>query len=160
MASRGGVGKQTCLLPALVIWALMNHEEVTLGGKGPWVLITDDSPTVCQMLKSVLAEIGLEGHELVNFLDLPRILRHNPPAMVVLDLERPGGLSGPAIGRFIRQYESSPIPIIVFSSLPESVRSGVCRDIDAQGTVGKESDLRELIHLVKSLLQEQPARPN
>ncbi len=138
----------------------MNHEELTLGGKGPWVLLTDDSPTVCQMLKAVLAEIGFESQELANFLDLPRILRHNPPAMVVLDLERPGGLSGPAIGRFIRQYESSPIPIIVFSSLPEDVRANVCRDINAQGTVGKESDLRELVGMVKSLLVQQDSTSN
>lgn len=138
----------------------MDHEELTLGGTGPWVLITDDSPTVCQMLKSVLAEIGFEGHELVNFLDLPRILRHNPPAMVVLDLERPGGLSGPAIGRFIRQYQSSPIPIVVFSSLPEEVRRRVCRDIDAQGTVGKGSDLAELIGMVKDLLLRDKSTSN
>ncbi len=128
--------------------------------RGPWILLTDDSPTVCTMLTRLASKMGYQTRELHNFLELPRLLRENPPRVVVLDLERPGGLSGPAIGRFIRQYEAQRIPIIVFSSLPNEVRHSVCQEINAEATLGKQEDLNELGAIIQRLVRPNFGRLN
>lgn len=131
----------------------MNAVQDPDSPRGPWILLTDDSPTVCTMLTRLATQMGYQTRELHNFLELPRLLRTNPPRVVVLDLERPGGLSGPAIGRFIRQYESQRIPIIVFSSLPNDVRNNICREISAEATLGKQENINELGVIIRRLVE-------
>ena len=123
----------------------------------PWILVTDDSKAVCSMLKKIAKDMGLIARELGNFLELPRILREDPPVAVVLDLERPGGLSGPAIGRFIRQYQGEHIPIVVFSGLSFAEREKVVHEIDADASVPKGDSLEHLHLTLKRVIRDTPS---
>lgn len=124
----------------------------------PWVLLTDDSPTVCQMLSGLLKRDGHEAQALDNYLELPRLLRETPPSLIVLDLERPGGLSGAALGRFVRSYEVKKTPILVFSSLPKEERLRILRLVGADATVGKDESL-EVLRMAMLQLLSAPVQP-
>lgn len=122
--------------------------------KVPWILVTDDSPTVVKMIRAITRTMGYEVRELNNFLELPKLLRDEPPTVVVLDIERPGCLSGDVIGAYIRRFEKNHTPIIIYSSLYFSKLEEIKYKIDADAIAVKSNNIDELFDVMVDYLPD------
>ncbi len=121
----------------------------------PLVLVIDDSASAIQKVKDVLRPAGFEVEGLDLVIHLPKIVKENPPDLILLDLSMPA-LSGINVATFIRRYESKPIPILVYSSRPRQELVTVAKDLGAAGYVQKGDPDHLLIQAVRTALHSRP----
>lgn len=116
------------------------------------ILIVDDSPTVCEHVRRELERDGHHVDQLRAFIELPRYLARIDPDLILLDLEMPA-LSGLAFGRFIRQNQQRPVPILVYSARPVEEMELAANHIQAHGVVPKSTSSAELRRAVGMVLE-------
>lgn len=120
----------------------------------PLVLVIDDSAIAIQKVKDVLKPAGYEVEGLDLVIHLPKMVKENPPDVILLDLSMPA-LSGINVATFIKRYESKPIPIVIYSSRPREELAAVARDLDAAGYVQKGDPDAVLIQAVRAAVKTQ-----
>lgn len=120
------------------------------------VLVVDDSPLVIRFVRQALTPDGHDVQSLDSFIRLATTVREDPPDLILLDLNIPV-LSGVAMGKLVRSYQSRDIPIIVYSSAPPRELWAAARDVGAHACVQKSDDLTELRRTVAQVLQERYA---
>ena len=107
----------------------MEH-KAPLGTQKPWttattgsaggdqrILVVDDSPTVIHKVRRILEPKGFKVLTVKLLIELPQLLKKNPPDLIVLDLHMPA-LSGLRFANLIRTYQPYNIPIVIYSSRP------------------------------------------
>jgi len=92
------------------------------------------------------------------FTELPVVLREYPPDAIVLDLKMPG-MSGKALGPFIRQYQLRPTPVIIHSSGTLEEMQAVAASIGAAAVVPKGEALGPLREALEAALRGAGAPP-
>lgn len=100
------------------------------------ILVIDDSATVIRSVEAALVADGHVIESLTRFVELPSRIRQQPPDLILLDLEIPA-LSGVALGRYVRKYQTRPIPILIHSSRPEPELIQAALEVAATGFVVK-----------------------
>jgi len=116
------------------------------------ILAIDDSPSVVTYLTEVLGEAGHQIAGLKTFALLPQALARNPPDLIILDLSMPA-LSGNSFGYFIRRFSNGFIPILIYSSRPESELEEAVSTIGAECALSKErADADEIRRTVAKIL--------
>lgn len=124
----------------------------------PRILIVDDSPTAAAFARGALRSSGHEPLVLGHFVELPNVLRRQPPDLVLLDLNMPS-LSGVRFGQFIRQFETSHVPIVIYSAQSRSEIETAAREIGAAGFVEKGCTADELREVVRRALDASAPAP-
>ena len=121
------------------------------------ILVIDDSLSAVQRARNVLEKAGYTVETLDLLIYLPRLVKENPPDLILLDLSMPA-LSGIKVAMFIRRYQKHPIPIVLYSSRTiEELREAVL-EMGAAGFVQKgESDQRLLATISTALRTQVPA---
>ena len=120
------------------------------------ILVIDDSPSAVQRARSVLEDAGYAVETLDLLIYLPRLVKEDPPDLILLDLSMPA-LSGVKVAMFIRRYQKHPIPIVLYSSRSvEELREAV-QEMEANGFVQKgDSDQRLLTTISTALRTKTP----
>jgi DNA-binding NarL/FixJ family response regulator len=119
------------------------------------VLVIDDSPSIITHIRQLLGAHGHTVESLELFVHLPDRLKHDPPDLIVLDLNMPA-LPGIAMGGLIKRYQPREIPIIVYSSQPRPELEAAARKLNAAGCVQKGDPpecLIEAVDKVKELIE-------
>ncbi len=119
------------------------------------LLVVEDDQTLREGLKLVLEQAGYEVHTAVRGMDALRIIREDPPDLVVLDLMLPG-LDGSYVLEQARK-EGFDAPVVILSAL-DSVEDrihGLRRGADDYVT--KPFDLDELLARIMVRLRRSNA---
>ncbi len=127
---------------------LENAEDMGIG----MVLLVDDEPKVCDLLRVYLEQAGYEVACVQDGgVALQEIERRNP-ALVLLDLNLPG-MDGLELCRSLRK--SSNVPIIMLTARDEEADRIVGLEIGADDYVTKPFSPREVVARVKAVLRRR-----
>ncbi len=114
------------------------------------ILVVEDDPKIARLLidyleaEGFLVDLADNGQVAVNFI------RHEPPALVLLDLMLPG-LNGVAVCRSVRQFYQGPI--IMITARIDEIDRLMGLDSGADDYVCKPFSPREVMARVKAQLR-------
>ncbi len=116
------------------------------------VAVVDDDPRVLALLERYLGRQGYRVSTAETGLDLDRLVRSDPPDVVVLDLILPGE-DGLEIARNLRA--KSDIGIIMLTAKGDVVDRIVGLEVGADDYLAKPFDERELLARLRSVLRRR-----
>lgn len=122
----------------------------------PHVLIVDDEPAICDLIRSYLGRHGLHVSVAADGQQMREQMAQHRVDLVLLDLGLPGE-DGLALTRHIRSH--SNVGVIIVTGSGESVDRIVSLELGADDFVAKPFDLRELLARVRSVLRRTAAAP-
>ncbi|MCG6534876.1 MAG: response regulator [Syntrophales bacterium LBB04] len=119
------------------------------------ILVVDDEKDIVEL---VAYNLGREGYQIAKAYDgqeALRIIRENPPDLVILDLMLPG-IDGFEICRLIRKKaETEGMPIIMLTAKTDSVDKIMGLEIGADDYITKPFNVREMIARVRAVLRRR-----
>jgi len=120
---------------------------------GRKILVTEDSPTILEILKTVLAE---EGYEVIAAADGQQALdlaRTEKPDLIVLDLMLPK-IDGYKVCRMLKFSERfKNIPIIMLTARSKESDEQLGREVGADAYIRKPFQPEVMIDEIKKLLK-------
>jgi DNA-binding response OmpR family regulator len=144
-----GRGEGT-LRPYLIYMLKSSAEQGWQAMAGKKILLVDDEPKVCDLIRAYLVK---DGYEVITAADgksaLEQAQRHKPD-LIVLDLNLPE-IDGLEVCRNIRR--DSDIPIIMLTARDDEVDKVVGLEIGADDYVTKPFSPRELAARVSAVLR-------
>ncbi len=121
------------------------------------VLVIDDEPDTVTFLSTVLEDNGFETRTASDGEAAVRAIEENPPDLVTLDITMPEK-SGVAVYRFVKESDQyKNIPVIIITGISNDFRRFIStrRKVPApDGYISKPVDHKELVELVKTLLEK------
>jgi two-component system, OmpR family, response regulator len=120
------------------------------------IAVLDDEPDITELLATYLRSHGFAVTELHSGAALMKLLLHDVPALVLLDLGLPGE-DGLAIARHLREF--GRCGLIIVTGRGDAVDKVVGLEIGADDYITKPFDLRELLARVKAVLRRTAAEP-
>ena len=127
---------------------------LNLNGK-PQVMVVDDDPSMCNFLRSFLADRGYQAVTLNNADDAVKRYQEARPAAVILDMVMPGEMDGLAALAAFKKIDRE-VPIIVLSGQGRTTTVVQAMKLGASDFVSKpfeETDLE--VPLTNALRQHQ-----
>lgn len=126
---------------------------------GKSILIVEDEAKIMRTVRLYLEQAG---YVVTWASDGPQGLaafRHEPPALVVLDLNLPGEMDGLDVCRRLRR--DSQVPIIMLTARSEEVDRLIGLELGADDYITKPFSPREVVARVRAVLRrvEQPELP-
>lgn len=111
------------------------------------IFLAEDSPTIRKLLHNSFTRAGYNTIVFDNGIDLLARLKTEKPALIITDLEMPGG-SGDYVVRKTREKDMfNDVPILVFSSMVSVENERKLLSIGASMFIGKP-DLSDLVKAV------------
>lgn len=121
------------------------------------VAIVDDEPAITQIIADYLTGYGFRVSELRDGGALFDLMAHDPPALVLLDINL-GKEDGLAVARRLRA--GWPCGLVIVTGRGDLIDRIVGLEIGADDYVAKPFDLRELVARIKAVLRRlQPDEP-
>lgn len=117
------------------------------------VLIVDDEPMTCQLVKRVLEEAGFLVVDIAHDGDTAvKLVPETEPDVVLLDLTMPGNTDGMSALRVIKSNNPSvKVLVLTGHKEPRLVREAIHRG--ASGFINKTDIYTNLPHTIENLLQ-------
>jgi two-component system KDP operon response regulator KdpE len=116
------------------------------------VLVVEDDQAIRSMLQSALAAEGFEVQTAVSVSEARALLRHAPPAVVLLDLGLPDG-DGSDLVRDARQQ--SGIPVLVLSARHQEAEKVKLLDAGADDYLTKPFSVGELLARIRVAMRHR-----
>lgn len=123
---------------------------MTTGPGGASVLLIDDDEELAKLLIEFLGQSGLSVRAAAHPQDGLRLLRSQPPDIVILDVMLPG-MDGFAVCRTIR--ETSRVPIIMRTARGDVMDRIVGLELGADDYLPKPFEPRELVARIQAVLR-------
>jgi len=118
------------------------------------VLIVDDDTLIREMLRLILTEAGLHViGEAGDGASTRRLLKENPPNLVLLDIVLLGDDDGLDLLSYIKK-DFSEIHVIMVSSEPSSERVQTAISNGARGFIVKPFNAQNVMSTIKRLIPE------
>ncbi|MEW6376190.1 MAG: response regulator [Thermodesulfobacteriota bacterium] len=119
---------------------------------GRKILVTEDSPTILEILKSVLEE---EGYEVITAMDGHQALelaRNEKPDLMILDLMLPK-IDGYKVCRMLKFDEKyKNIPIIMLTARTKESEENLGKEVGADAYIRKPFQPEMIIDKIRELL--------
>lgn len=109
------------------------------------ILVVDDDQNILEVVKFILTSNGFDVLTLATGQDVPEVVLHYQPNLILLDIRLPGKL-GTEICKELKQIHTD-LPIILFSAHAEEGRSPDIKVADA--FIQKPFDIRNFVNSVK-----------
>ena len=122
--------------------------------RAPHIVVVDDEPDLRLGMQDYLQRQGYRVSVADGAAALRALLARQPADLVILDVRMPGE-DGIAVARQLRS--TSPIGIIMVTSLDDAVDRVVGLEVGADDYVAKPFDPRELLARVRSVLRRTSA---
>jgi two-component system phosphate regulon response regulator OmpR len=123
----------------------------------PHIVVVEDEPVQRQMLAEYLARQNFRVSTLADGTGLRRLVEHELPALVMLDIGLPGE-DGFALARWLRE-RSGRVGIIMVTAASDTVDRVVGLETGADDYIAKPFEPRELLARVKSVLRRAAGVP-
>ena len=117
------------------------------------IMLVDDEPALLTVGKAILSTLGVEvmpanSGETAIFMMRQALNTHNEPAVVLLDLTMPGGMSG--LDTLDQLLAMAPdVPVIACSGFFGDGAEDVCRRLGFSGMLPKPYTPQALITIVR-----------
>jgi DNA-binding response OmpR family regulator len=120
------------------------------------ILILDDDPDICTMIKMVLEYHGFNAIDVDNEEQANKILSTQHIDLIIMDMLL-SGIDGTDVCRRIKSDPGkSAIPILMFSAHPTAKET--CIAAGADDFIPKPFEMNELISRVRSLVENKAVR--
>ena len=114
------------------------------------VLLIDDDPDICIMLKAILHAAGYTVQYSSVVSQLPQILGSITPRLILIDMLL-AGKDGAAVCRSLKAgTKTKDILIVMMSAHP--VAENICKEAGADGFLAKPFDIDQLLGKMKMVL--------
>ena len=115
------------------------------------VLIVDDNDDTLELVSQLVASAGYEPLIARNGIEAVRLIKGNPPDLIVLDMEMPE-MNGFQVINWMDQNDQLNIPIVVYTAYerfdhPDIQLKGVVRVVN-KGNI----DIVEFIHILQTII--------
>jgi len=107
------------------------------------IVLLDDSPTVREMLSSVLTDAGYDTTACAEWSELRELLRARQPDLVLLDVEMPD-IVGEHIGFGLKRMHPG-LRVVYLSDRDPKALAELCEHTGVDGYIAKSSDLDQLV---------------
>jgi two-component system response regulator BaeR len=118
------------------------------------ILIVEDEPKLASLLQDYLRQAGFDTATLDDGLAVESWIKHNHPALMILDLMLPGK-DGIDICRDVRKFSS--LPIIMATARVEEIDRLLGLELGADDYICKPYSPREVVARVKAILRRAAA---
>lgn len=115
------------------------------------ILVIDDDPDICTMIKMVLEYHGYAATDADGEEKTKKILLTEPVELIIMDMLLSGS-DGTDICRQLKQDEkTSSIPILMFSAHPNAKE--ICLEAGADDFISKPFEMEDLMDKISFFLQ-------
>src|SRR6187200_87503 len=116
------------------------------------ILVLDDDPDICIMIKMVLDYYGYDAMDAENEVNARKIISSNHVDLLIMDMLL-SGADGTDICRRLKQdMKTSSIPILMFSAHPTAKET--CLSAGANDFISKPFEMSEMISKVDFFLEQ------
>ena len=124
--------------------------------KAPLILVLDDDPDICSMLKMVLDYHGYGAVDADGEEKATEVLSNNHVDLIIMDMLL-SGADGTDICRRLKQDEQRrSIPILMFSAHPNAEK--ICMEAGADDFISKPFEMNELIDKIIFFLKQREVK--
>ena len=117
------------------------------------ILVLDDDPDICIMIKMVLDYYGYDAMDAENEEIATKIISSNQVDLVIMDMLL-SGTNGTDICRQLKQdKETSSIPILMFSAHPTAKET--CLAAGADDFISKPFEMNDMIEKISFFLERK-----
>ena len=117
------------------------------------ILVIDDDPDICTMIKMVLEYHGYSATDADGEEKTKKILLSEPVDLIIMDMLL-SGLDGTDMCRHLKQDEkTSSIPILMFSAHPNAKE--ICLKAGADDFISKPFEMNDLMDKISFFLQSK-----
>lgn len=118
-----------------------------------FILVLDDDPDICMMIKMVLEYYGHDAMDSENEGSAREIISSNQVDLVIMDMLL-SGADGTDICRRLKQNkETSSIPILMFSAHPTAKES--CLEAGADDFISKPFEMNDMMDKINFFLERK-----
>lgn len=115
------------------------------------VLLIDDDPDICIMLKAILHTAGYTVQYSSEVNQLPQILNSTKPRLILMDMLLSGN-NGTTVCRSLKaDTKTSDILIVMMSAHPDA--ESICKEAGADDFLAKPFDIDHLLAKIKMVLE-------
>jgi DNA-binding response OmpR family regulator len=119
----------------------------------PFILVLDDDPDICMMIKMVLDYYGYDAMDSANEVEAKEIISTNRVDLIIMDMLL-SGADGTDICKHLKQREeTSSIPILMFSAHPTAKES--CLAAGADDFISKPFEMNDMMEKISFFLQRK-----
>ena len=120
---------------------------------GPAILVADDDPGICKLIKDCLKGRGMATLEAADGVTACELAEASTPALILLDIFLPQR-DGYAVLLHLAQTEATrQIPVILMSGEPENER--IAEMLGARGFLEKPFTPADLVSAVEAVLHAE-----
>ena len=117
------------------------------------ILVLDDDPDICIMIKMVLDYYGYDAMDAENEETAKKIISSNPVDLVIMDMLL-SGTNGTDICRQLKHdKETSSIPILMFSAHPTAMET--CLAAGADDFISKPFEMSDMMDKISFFLERK-----
>ena len=117
------------------------------------ILVLDDDPDICIMIKMVLDYYGYDAMDAENEVNAKKIISSNHVDLVIMDMLL-SGADGTDICRRLKQDKvTSSIPILMFSAHPTAKDS--CLAAGADDFISKPFEMNDMMDKINFFLERK-----
>lgn len=117
------------------------------------ILVIDDDPDICAMLKMVLDYHGYNTSEAENEEEARAVLSAGRVHLIIMDMLLSGADGTDICSRLKKDQHTSSIPILMFSAHPNARNN--CLAAGADDFISKPFEMNDMLARVKSFLQPE-----
>lgn len=118
-----------------------------------FILVLDDDPDICMMIKMVLEYYGYDAVDSENEEHAKEIISSNRVDLIIMDMLL-SGADGTDICKRLKQNEkTSSIPILMFSAHPTAKES--CLAAGADDFISKPFEMNDMIERISFFLERK-----
>ena len=115
------------------------------------ILVLDDDPDICIMIKMVLDYYGYDAMDAENEVNARKIISSNHVDLLIMDMLL-SGVDGTDICRQLKQDKTtSSIPILMFSAHPTAKET--CLAAGADDFISKPFEMNDMMDKISSFLE-------
>jgi len=117
------------------------------------ILVLDDDPDICIMIKMVLDYYGYDAMDAENEENAKKIISSNHVDLLIMDMLL-SGVDGTDICRQLKQdKETSSIPILMFSAHPTAKET--CLAAGADDFISKPFEMNDMMEKISFFLERK-----
>ena len=117
------------------------------------ILVLDDDPDICTMIKMVLDYYGYDAMDAENEENAKKIISSNHVDLIIMDMLL-SGADGTDICRQLKQDEqTSSIPILMFSAHPTAKET--CLAAGADDFISKPFEMNDMMEKISFFLERK-----
>lgn len=130
----------------MFLWS--SRAERGHAGMSKLVLVAEDDNDILSLVLAVLEDVGFKVTSATGPETIAKV-KGRRPDVILLDYQMPG-MDGVTVAQMLhRDPETASIPIVAMTAAGRA--AFVCREMDAQGCLGKPFDIDSLVNTVERL---------